>query len=183
MKAWIGILGLAVLAAGCHHDVVLTDKDGNKLSIDTSPGGQGKFSVTDDKGKTVTSEVDPNGKGMTVKDNQGNSFSINANAVTESDLGVPFYPGAKMAEGSLKSGSAKETFMMCSFTSSDEPAKVVAFYKDKVKEGKDSNMTIDGSATSTLSGKRADGAEFNVMASKAKGQSQTTITMTVGKKN
>jgi zinc ribbon protein len=52
--------------------------------------------------------------------------------VTEAELGVPLYPGAKRAEGSFQLSSEEGSMATYVFKTSDSPAQVMAFYRGKV---------------------------------------------------
>lgn len=90
-------------------------KDGTKAKVDLSGGGL-KVTTTDEKGQTATA-------------------TYGTAHVTEADLGVPFYPGAK-ADGN-GSGSRIESpdGVMATVTlhSADAPEKVAAFYREALK--------------------------------------------------
>ncbi|MBS1196274.1 MAG: hypothetical protein H6R18_59 [Proteobacteria bacterium] len=89
-------------------------KDGSKASINLSEGSA-KVTTTDASGKSSTMEW-------------------GGAKVTESDLGVPFYAGAKITEGaSSKVVTPEATVMMASLQSSDSSEKVTAFYREKLK--------------------------------------------------
>jgi hypothetical protein len=89
-------------------------KDGTEAKVNLSEGGV-KVATTDSSGKTTQMEL-------------GNA------KVTEADLGVPFYPGAQPTEGSaLRLASGDSVSVQVGLHSDDAPAKVAAFYRDKLR--------------------------------------------------
>lgn len=126
---------------GCSHTV--TGSDGSKVTVDAG----GKTEVTDAKGnkatitegdKKVVIESD-NGKSQyvaengTVKahDDKGNSVAIGT-GVTEAQLGVPFYPGSTDTKDSVVATSDKGGTVLSVRETSDDAAKVLAFYTAKL---------------------------------------------------
>jgi len=95
-------------------------KDGTQAKVDLSTGGM-KITTTDASGKTSQMEMG------TAK-------------VSEADIGVPFYPGTKPKEGEMTRIATPDGSMVTVLLHSDDaPAKVAAFYRDKLKaqaEGK-----------------------------------------------
>lgn len=89
-------------------------KDGTKAKVDLSSGST-KITTTDASGKT--SQVE-----------------IGGAKVAESDVGVPFYPGAKMSEGGSSKVSTPDGNMYTVMLQTSDPAdKVATFYRDKLK--------------------------------------------------
>jgi hypothetical protein len=96
------------------------EKDGSKAKVDLS-GGSMKVTTTDAAGKV--SQVE-----------------IGGAKVSETDVGVPFYPGSQPRDGeSSKVSSADGAMATVTLHSGDAAEKVAAFYRDKLKaqaEGK-----------------------------------------------
>lgn len=89
-------------------------KDGTKAKVDLSSGST-KITTTDASGKTSQME-------------------IGAAKVEESDVGVPFYPGAKIGEGASSKVSTPDGNMYTVMLQTpDATDKVAAFYRDKLK--------------------------------------------------
>lgn len=89
-------------------------KDGSKAKVDLS-GGSAKITTTDASGKTTQIEMG------TAK-------------VGETELGVPFYPGAKPGEGESSKVSTPDGSMYTVILHSADPAdKVAAFYRERLK--------------------------------------------------
>lgn len=162
--AGFGICIAVIASLGCSHTV--TTADGSKVTVE--PGG--KFQSTDSNGNTAT--VTDNGQKVTVQskngsseyeasngtvkahDSKGNSVEIGT-GVSEADLGLPFYPGSTETKDSLKSNTDKGTTVQSVRLTADDPAKVVAFYTDKLGKPA-SSMTSDSMTMATWkSGKRS----------------------------
>ncbi len=117
------------------------EKDGTKARVDLS-AGSAKITTTDASGKTTHVEVG------TAK-------------VGESELGVPFYPGAKSGDGESSKISTPEGNMYTVVLHSPDPAdKVAAFYRDKLKTLSAGKQMMDmsggdGSATLMLADDKA----------------------------
>jgi Cu/Zn superoxide dismutase len=116
------------------------EKDGSQAKVELSESGT-KVTTTDASGKT--SQIEMGGA-----------------KVVEADVGVPFYPGAEVAEGQSSKISTPDGSMFTVMLHSADPAdKVAAFYRDKLKaqaEGKQlMDMSNDGNATLMLSDEKA----------------------------
>ena len=89
-------------------------KDGTKAKVDLS-SGSAKITTTDASGKTTHVEM-------------------GAAKVSESDLGLPFYPGATPGEGGSSKVSTPEGSMYTVLLHTADPAdKVAAFYRERLK--------------------------------------------------
>lgn len=172
---WVGILILAAaLSAGCGNSET-TVVGSNGETVTTSKSG-GTTTYSDNKGNSAT--VSEDGKQMTFKNEKGESGTI-GQGVSEADLGLPFYPGSVDKPGaSVKFEQAGEKTVASSRTSKDEPAQVVAFYKDKIEDPKDSSVNSGDMKMGSLGGKLKDGAEVAIMASKT-GSAETDVVVTV----
>lgn len=133
-------------------------KDGTKAKVDIS-GGSTKITTTDASGKT-------------------SQLEMGAAKVTESDLGVPFYPGASPAEGSSSKISTPDGSMYTVLLhSADSPDKVAAFYRDRLKAMSAGKQMMDmsggdGSANLVLADEQAKSSvQVNVM----KGEKGTDV--------
>ncbi len=140
-------------------------KEGKQASVDMSSGGM-KITTTDASGRTTQASI-------------GNT------PVGEADVGVPFYPGAKPAEGaSTRIQTADGTATTVMLESKDAPDKVAAFYRDKLKaqsEGKQfMDLTSNEGATLILADDKAkSGTQVQVMKAEG-GGTQVHIMATRG---
>lgn len=113
------------------------EKDGTKARVDLSAGSV-RMTTTDASGKT-------------------SQLEMGSAKVTESDVGVPFYPGAKVPEGqSSRIATPDGTTVSIGLRSSDAPAKVADFYREKLK------AQAEGKQFTDMSG--ADGAVMLALA-------------------
>ena len=154
-----GLLAVALLAiGGCGKpDTIVTGANGEKATISQD------------------------GKNMTVTDGKGGSATLGT-TVSEADLGVPFYPSsAEKASGSMAMDQGGEKTVSSARTTKDEPTAVTAFYKDKITDGKPSDMNSGDTKMATIGGKLKDGAEVSVIATK-KGSEDTDIVVVVKRK-
>jgi len=88
---------------------------GGQAKVDLSGGGV-KISTTDASGKT-------------------SQLEMGAAQVSEGELGLPFYPGAKPLEGGSSKISSPEGSMLSVGLHSDDAAdKVAAFYREHLKK-------------------------------------------------
>lgn len=127
------------------------EKDGTKARVDLSSGGV-RMTTTDASGKT-------------------SQLEMGSAKVTESDVGVPFYPGAKVPEGqSSRIATPDGTTVSIGLRSGDAPAKVADFYREKLK------ALAEGKQLTDMSG--ADGA---VMLALADDKSSSVIQVMVTK--
>jgi hypothetical protein len=123
-------------------------KDGTQAKVNLSDGSM-KVTTTDAAGKTTQLEV---GKAQ----------------VTEADVGVPFYPGSKPAEGAATRVAVGDAVsVQTSMHSDDAPDKVAAFYRDKLKAMADGKQMMDMSS--------GEGAMLSVVDDKTKSAIQVHI--------
>ena len=132
MKRSLFVLAVIALAACSKVSEKATEKiiesqmskDGTQAKVDLSSGGM-KITTTDASGKTSQMEFG------TAK-------------VSEADIGVPFYPGTQPKEGEMtKMSSAEGSVATVMLHSADEPEKVAAFYRDKMKAGAEGKQFTD----------------------------------------
>ncbi len=103
----------------------------------------------------LSRSVNVNRSGQVSINTPGGKISVGPGAeVSEAELGVPLYPGAKREEGSFQLSTAEGTMATYVFKTSDTPAQVMAFYRGKLNpktnflETPDGGMiTSDNSAT------------------------------------
>jgi hypothetical protein len=108
--------------------------------------------------------------------------TLSTKVPTEAELGVPIYPGVKMAASSLslkdQSGSISATVLY----SNDSPDKVIAWYKDKLVT-KPEYQVLSSTDTEALITFRGDGGTIKMVTigpDTADKNGQTTIAITSG---
>jgi hypothetical protein len=122
-------------------------KDGTQAKVNLSEGSM-KMSTTDASGKTTHVEM-------------------GAAKITEADVGVPFYPGSKQSEGGMRVASGSSVSVQTAMHSDDAPAKVAAFYRDKLK------AMAAGKQFTDMSGD--DGASLSLIDEQAKSTLQVHV--------
>lgn len=149
-------------------NTIVTDKDGNKTEVS---GQGGNWSAKSSDG----TEVNIGEGGTRVKNAKGEVSTMGISAVTEAEMGLPYYPGSSAIAGrDIKSNADGKQSLMSVRTSSDKPAKVTAFYKDKIKNP----VTADMGDMSSVSGALEDGRQVAILVSASNGNSEITITVT-----
>jgi hypothetical protein len=124
-------------------------KDGTQAKVNVSEGAI-KVANTDASGRTTQME-------------------LGATSITEADLGVPFYPGAKPTEGTaMRLASGDSVSMQAGLRSDDAFDKVAAFYRDKLKAMSDGKQLTDLSSS--------DDASLSLIDDKAKTSLQVHVT-------
>jgi len=123
-------------------------KDGTQAKVNLSEGGM-KVTTTDASGKSTQMEM-------------GNA------KISEAELGLPFYPGAKPTEGSsMRIVNGNDTSMQVGLHSDDAHDKVAAFYRYKLKAMSDGKQLMDMSQN--------DGASLTLIDDKAKSTWQVHV--------
>jgi hypothetical protein len=101
-------------------------KDGTQAKVDLSQGSA-KITTTDAKGNTAQME-------------------FSGAKVTEAELGVPTYPGARSQQNANSRIQSPEGSMVsASFESKDSSEKVAAFYRDQLKQKSAGKQFMDTS--------------------------------------
>jgi hypothetical protein len=75
--------------------------------------------------------VDPNGR-MTMSTPMGTITTTPIENLSAAELGVEIYPGAESTHGSMRMEMPNGSGVTGAFLTSDSPAQVLAFYKDKL---------------------------------------------------
>ena len=170
------ILALSIIGCGFGRTVTVSGADGSKATIDKS-SDKVTISGDDGKGGKVTETIANNS--MKVESSSGSMSMGGDTKVSETDLGTTFYPGSTdKANTAMKIDGGDGTSYSCVRETSDDPAKVIEFYKDKVKGG--TSMTTGD--TAMISGKDDLGGSTTIMASKSNGKTDIQYTHTVPKK-
>ncbi len=121
-------------------------------------GKPGVTVATGPNGEKV--EVDQNGKGsMTFDDGKGHKETVGTEDVTETELGVPFYPNSTpMEHGNLKGDDEQQSTFTSMRNTPDGAQKVVDFYKDAFAKA---GYTVAGSMVmndlGSCTGKKGEG--------------------------
>jgi hypothetical protein len=143
-------------------------KEGGQAKVDLAEG-QAKITSTDAQGRTTEAQ-------------------FGGAKITEADLGVPIYPGAKLDDSAASIVDTPEGRMVSAqFNSGDAPDKVLAFYRDHLKAQSAGKQFVDmgaGDGTGSLMlgddqskasvqiavAKSDDGSHIQIMATRGKNQ-------------
>ncbi len=156
MKRRLALLGVVVLAA-CGK---ASEKAAEKMieSSISKDGTQAKVNLSEEGMKVTTTDA----SGKTTQMEMGNA------KISESDLGLPFYPGAKPTEGSsMRIVNGASMSLQQGLHSDDAPDKVAAFYRDKLKAMADGKQLMDVSSN--------DGASLSLVDDKTKSMLQVHV--------
>jgi hypothetical protein len=123
-------------------------KDGTQAKVDLSQGGM-KVTTTDASGKTVQMEM-------------------GSAKISESEMGLPFYPGAQPTEGSgMRMVNGGSSSLQMGLHSDDTVDKVAAFYREKLKSMSEGKQLMDMSSN--------DGASISLVDDKTKSVLQVHV--------
>lgn len=104
-------------------------------------------------------------------------------AVSESDLGVPIYPGATQGKGALHMSIAGKTMVTANYLTSDSVEQVIAFYKDKIGSDAQTFTTDNGGSVSVTKGGDSTSVTVHQEAGQNDGKTQIVIVHTTGNSN
>ena len=171
-----------LMLGGCQKATEVASQKAAEKLIEASLEKNGAASAKVDlaTGHTKVTSVDKDGKPST--------FELgNPAAVTEADLGLPFYPGATVDKEHVgKMDDAEHTAIVLPLKTTDTPEKVAAFYREKLKamsEGRQFvDLSHDGDVTLMLADEKG-GTDLSVSVSPPKdGQAEIRITANRRKK-
>lgn len=169
-----GCGGPKVVTTGPNGETVTQDASGN-MTIDDGKGTKTEIQTGKDGWSAKSSdgtEVKIDGGSITTTNNKGETSSVGGSTVSESELGIDFYPGSKETSGKdMKIDADGKLTYLSNRTTTDSPEKVAEFYKAKVKGA----ATTSAGSMSTVSGKLDSGAEIMVMAINKDGETSVQI--------
>lgn len=193
MKVHVFLLSAASLVcalAGCGGpNVEIKGENGETVKIDGKGGvevkdkngttamssADGKVTATDAKGNTATVE----GKDGSMKvDGPDGKMEMSKDAVKESELGLPFYPGSTSMNAQKTEANGKTQLLSIRQTK-DDAKKVAEFYKDKFKVESNATSGTEDNQMIILTGKLADGRKVSLNVSQSKGE-ETSVSIVVG---
>jgi hypothetical protein len=148
---------------------------------------ESKTVVTPEGKATVTTKTEGEKSVVKVETKEGTlTVQSGSQAISEAEVGVPFYPGAKVVHsGRLAEtkDAASDIAASYSLTTNDSFDKVVSFYKSNLKDvqhAMDQSMG-DQKMSLFMTGKEGDMRTIQVMASTAGGPTNIQITKVVDK--
>ncbi|HEY3782994.1 MAG TPA: hypothetical protein VGL56_18085 [Fimbriimonadaceae bacterium] len=180
------VTACAAVLVGCGHTV--TNADGSSVTMNGNQmqvtGRNGEKETISNNGQNVTVQskdgtatYSQNGTVGKYQDNKGNSME-SGTSITEQELGYPFYPGSVEAPGSLKATSSSAKSMVSSVrTTTDDPAKVLAFYTDKIGTPK----TTGTMSTMTTAGWQEGEKQTALIVDGSSSPAKITLMVTTGK--
>ncbi|MEI7576938.1 MAG: hypothetical protein WCK51_08600 [Armatimonadota bacterium] len=156
------LIGASVVGCGSSHSdesVTISDGNGTKMTMSQADGA-----------------IQVEGNGVTAS--MGGKSTV-----TEEELGLPFYPGSSEKDGgSMKVETGDEKTCVSARTTSDEVAKVKAFYAEKFPALKFVGGAADGGSSEIGVGKLADDLEVSIQIVRAKDAKETSISVGTAKK-
>ncbi|MBS1702668.1 MAG: hypothetical protein JST12_13475 [Armatimonadetes bacterium] len=174
-----------IVSVGCIFTIALalcgcSGGDDSKTSTSVEIGGMkvktsgdskdAKVTYEGDNGEKVTLDASNNGS-VTIQD-KDRKMTAGQSEVTEADLGVPLYPSSTLSEiGDTKMEVPEEKGAISLRYTSDEPSKVVEFYKPKLTEAKE----MGSGDTMMLTGKVGDKGSFSMTLTKQNGKTLIRI--------
>ncbi len=124
--------------------------------------------------------VDSSGR-VTMNTPAGAIVATPAENFSASDLGVDIYPGAQSTKGSMKMEMPNTTGVTGVFLTSDSPAQVTAFYKDKL--GASASVTsIFGTTMIQLKVAQKESVQVTIKANSSLDKGKTRISISHMKK-
>jgi hypothetical protein len=104
------------------------------------------------------------------------SIKVGADAVTEKDLGVSFYPGSKVsAKGSARSMANGQETMISTRTTPDSPSQVSAFYKPLFVNPSAFQGSMNMEEMCSISSFLANGDEISIVARRPQGEDTVIV--------
>lgn len=118
-----------------------------------------------------------------INDEDGTASMGGDTEVTETELGLPYYPGSTPKKGGAFKVEAPSERNYCSIRlTGDDADKVIAFYKSKVKSGVATPMSGADTSGSLMTGSIGEDGKVAISAMRKKGETSTEITINVGYK-
>jgi hypothetical protein len=181
MRSILALLACAVLiaaaVAGCGRTKTVTTPGGTATVTEKGDetavtfegeGGEGTFEIKGDEvSGTITTDEGTLEYGTEVK-------------LTEDDIGIPFYPGAKAAHSGklMQTGEEEGEFVQVAFTTPDSVDKVKAFYQEKLA-GVKTPMEISTAESRMVQMVAEDGdTQKSVVITRGKDDKETQIGLT-----
>ncbi|WP_144096125.1 hypothetical protein [Croceicoccus sediminis] len=144
-------------------------------------GSEREGTVQSEDGE-VAYEISEDGETTNVRLNgDEGEVTVDTGANLKPDLpdGLAVYPGATITSAS-NVGLGEAAGALVTMESADSPEKIVGWYKDQAaKAGYDIDSEVSTGSLRIVSGKTADGREFNVVANGD--DSPTTVQLTAGR--
>ncbi len=154
--------------------------------------GSVSIKSSDSKGESAT--VDIEGGRLSAKSDDGN-FSLNASAdnfrikaegregkfengvtLTESELGVPFYPGSEeVTVATMRAESKDEASCISTRTTNDLPQQVIDFYRSQMSVDQQTSSHDKSGEKTELKGRDRQGNDLSVSATREADSQRTGV--------
>lgn len=112
---------------------------------------------------------------ITISTPKGTITANETQHFTESDLGVPIYPGATQGSGGMRMKIAGRSMVTANYLTGDAKEKVLAFYKDKAGANAQTMTTDTGGVITT--GNDSESITITVLQSPDENDGKTQITI------
>ena len=140
--------------------------DGVQVNAGKNGAAKDEVTYTTKEGKAT---VSGDNNSMKIETDKGSASMGAGTVVTEEEFGVAFYPGSQDKPGtSLKSETKDEKDYLVVRTTSDEPQKVVDFYKEKLKD----ITNVSSGEVQVVKGTAPNGAIITVSVQKKDGTTE-----------
>ncbi|MFZ4507866.1 MAG: hypothetical protein ACOYON_09250 [Fimbriimonas sp.] len=192
----IGVFGVMISGCGQSSGAAKSTPEASaSASFSAGPDGV-KFTAKDDKG--AKADVEVGSAKVDIKDGEGGGFSFDMDSktgtfkmkagdkdskfendvsISESELGVPIYPGSsEVRVASMRAESTKERSVISVRTTTDSPEQVADFYRSKMTVNSESKQKDDTSTEIELKEDEKSGRKFAVSAKREDGKT-TTVTV------
>jgi len=167
-RAALAVACAGMLLGGCQKAAEVASEKAIEKTIESQmkEGGAKEAKVDLTNGTVKATTVDKDGKTQ--------NFELgNASAVTEADIGLPFYPGATVdSQHVTKLVTNDDMAAMMPLTTSDPVDKVAAFYRERMK-AKSAGLQFMDMA-------QGEGSQVLMLIDEAKGES-TQVMVSAGK--
>ena len=171
---WLVVFAAASAVIGCGSSTTV-GPDGT--TVTNNPDGSVKISSKDGD---VTMNSSKDGKDISVSTPQGNA-TMGGGGVTEENIGVKFYPGAKEKENSaFKFEGDSEKSYSVTLTTEDDPTKVVDWYKQNEPSLKATTFSAGGKSGGMLTGEPDKETKIAMTVLREDGKTVTEITISKG---
>jgi len=118
---------------------------------------------------------DANGQ-ISIDTPKGTISANTSDKFTESDLGIPIYPGAEQGKGGLRMNIAGKSMVEANFLTSDSKEQVMSFYKDKAGSDAES-VSTDNGGQFILKGANGDSITVSISQISGMNDGKTQITI------
>ncbi len=154
------------------------DAEGQEAKVEIDKDKK-EVKVTTDKGEGYKAKFDEKEEKLTVETEEGTGqFQVGSADLSEKDIGLAFYPGAKVKSSSEMSFGSKK-FQTVTLNTTDSFDQVVQFYQKKYADNCIRTQTTDGDkkmSTFILKGQADQGK--TILIAKDQKENEVVVTLT-----